>query len=301
MAKLLRMHLVGVGHEDARFHPLPVRLDQNGVPMNSVINLRNGGGKTSLLSLIYAVLLPGKHDFLGKVNGSNRTLDDNFLMGKLGVVALEMESHVGRFCLMLAWVRREREDPPMLFSFRTGQDGIPFDELPLQGLSLSPARTLADLNRWFSDRHSKAPGNVDLYVASNFRDWHNHLKTQRGVDAHLYRSHLQMNKAEGAVDEEFKFSKSNDFIRRYLEFALEQPTMGRDGEDPVTASLNEHRHALMKKPHYEKERDFIDEMVPHLKTLDGHGQRRRTAEADRLGAMSELQLLGFIPDKRISN
>ena len=67
--------------------------------------------------------------------------------------------------------------------------------------------------------------------------------------------------------------------------------MGRDGEDPVTASLNEHRHALMKKPHYEKERDFIDEMVPYLETLDGHGQRRRTAEAERLAAMSELQSL----------
>lgn len=187
MAKLLRMHLVGVGHEEARFHPLSVRLGQTGVPMNSVINLRNGGGKTSLLSLIYTVLLPGKHDFLGKVNGSNRTLDDNFILGKLGIVALEMESQVGRFCLMLAWVRREREDPPTLFSFRTGREGIPFEELPLQGLCLSPARTLADLNRWLTDRHSKTPGNVDLFVASNYRDWHNHLKAQRGVDAHLYR------------------------------------------------------------------------------------------------------------------
>src|ERR1043166_1299943 len=281
MAKLLRMHLVGVGHEEARFHPLSVRLDQNGLPMNSVVNLRNGGGKTSLLSLIYAVLLPGKHDFLGKVNGSNRTLDDNFILSKLGVVALEMESQVGRFCLMLAWVRREREDPPTLFSFRSGRDGIPFDELPLQGVCQSPTRTLADLSRWLNDRHSKAPGNVDLFIASNFRDWHHHLKTQRGIDAHLYRSHLQMNRAEGAVDEEFKFSKTNDFIRRYLDFALEQPTMGRDGEDPVTASLNEHRHALPRKPLYEKERDFIDEMVPHLQTLDGHGQRKRTADAER--------------------
>jgi hypothetical protein len=289
MAKLLRVHLAGVGHPEARFHPLSLRLDQNGLPMNSVVNLRNAGGKTSLLSLIYAVLLPGKHDFLGKVNSSNRTLDENFNLGKLGVVALEMESKVGRFGLMLGWVRREREDPPTLFSFRTGRDGISFDTLPLQGLNSTPVTTLADLSNWFTERHNRSPGNVDLYIASSFREWHVHLKTQRGVDSYLYRSHLQMNKAEGAVDEEFKFTKTNDFIRRYLEFAVEPPIMGREAEDPVTANLNEHRQALMKQPHYRKEQEFIQEIVPHLQELDGHAQRRRTAEAERNAAVSELQ------------
>lgn len=291
MAKLLRVHLAGVGHPEARFHPLSLRLDQNGLPMNSVVNLRNAGGKTSLLSLIYAVLLPGKHDFLGKVNSSNRTLDENFNLGKLGVVALEMESQLGRFGLMLAWVRREREDPPTLFSFRTGRDGIAFDTLPLQGLSSALVTTLADLSSWFTERHSRSPGNVDLYIASSFRDWHVHLKTQRGVDSYLYRSHLQMNRAEGAVDEEFKFTKTNDFIRRYLEFAVEPPTMGREAEDPVTANLNEHRQALMKQPHYRKEQEFIQEIVPHLQELDGHAKRKRTAGTERNAAVSELQRL----------
>ncbi len=289
MAKLLRVHLAGVGHPDARFHPLSLRLDQKGLPMNSVVNLRNAGGKTSLLSLIYAVLLPGKHDFLGKVNNSNRTLDENFNPGKLGVVALEMESQAGRFSLILAWVRREREDPPTLLSFRSGRDGIEFDTLPIQGLSSAPVATLSELLSWLNDRHSRSPGNVDLYVASNFREWQLHLKTQRGVDSYLYRSHLQMNKAEGAVDEEFKFTKTNDFIRRYLEFAVEPPTMGREAEDPVTANLNEHRHALMKQPHYRKEQEFIQEMVPHLQELDGHAQRKRNADSERNAAVSELQ------------
>lgn len=291
MAKLLRVHLVALGHHEARFHPLSLRFEGQGVPMASVVNLRNGGGKTSLLSLIYAVLLPGKLDFLGKVNGSNRTVDEYFTLGRLGVVALEMESQVGRFVLMLAWVRKDREEPPTLFSFRSDRGGIPFDELPLQEIGPAPVTTLGDLERWLKDRHGRAPAQVDLFVAPNFREWHSHLKKSRGVDSHLYRSHLAMNRSEGAVDEEFKFTKTNDFIRRYLEFAIEAPTMGRDAEDPVTANLNEHRQSLTKLPHYQKEIDFIDQILPPLRELDGHANRRKTADSDRSQAMSELGLL----------
>lgn len=256
--------------------------------MDTVVNLRNGGGKTSLLSLVYAVLLPGKNDFLGRVNESNRTLDEYFTLGRLGVVALELSNHIGRFTLMLAWVRRDRGEPPVLFSFLSGTKGIPFDELPLQGLAQAPVTTLGDLERWLKDRHARAPGQVDLAISSTYREWHAHLKKDRGVDPHLYRTHLAMNRSEGAVDEEFKFTKANDFVRRYLEFALEAPSMGRDAEDPVTASLNEHRLSLTKLPHYGKEIDFIADMLPALRDLDGHTTRRRLADQERSTALAEL-------------
>lgn len=288
MAKLHRLHLVAVGHQEARFHPLSLRFDHQGIPMDSVMNLRNGGGKTSLLSLIYAVLLPGKNDFLGKVNESDRILDEYFTLGRLGVVALELSNQIGQFTLLLAWVRRDRGDPPVLFSFLSGPKGIAFDDLPLQGLATSPVSNLGDLERWLKDRHARAPGQVDLTVAPNYREWHTHLKKDRGVDPHLYRTHLAMNRSEGAVDEEFKFTKTNDFIRRYLEFAIEAPSMGRDAEDPVTASLNEHRLSLTKLPHYKRELDFIAEMLPALRDLDGHATRRKLAEQERIVALTEL-------------
>ncbi len=288
MAKLHRIHLVAVGHHEARFHPLSLRFDHQGVPMDAVMNLRNGGGKTSLLSLVYAVLLPGKTDFLGRVNESARTLDEYFTMGRLGVVALELSNQVGRFTLLLAWVRRDREEPPLLFSFLSGANGIPFDELPLQGLVDSPLSSLGDLERWLKDRHARNPGNVDLTVAPNYREWHTHLKKDRGVDPHLYRTHLAMNRSEGAVDEEFKFTKTSDFVRRYLEFAIEAPSMGRDAEDPVTASLNEHRLSLTKLPHYRREIDFIGDMLPALRDLDGYATRRKAAEQERTQSMVEL-------------
>lgn len=291
MAKLLRVHLVGVGHHEARFHPLSLRFDRAGLPLDAVVNLRNGGGKTSLLSLIYAVLLPGKVDFLGKVNESNRTLDEYFNVGRLGVVAVELENHVCRFTLLLCWVRRDRDEPPTLHSFLSGRDGIAFDDLPLQGLAERPVTSLGELEAWLRQRHSRAPAQVDLFSAPNFRDWHTHLRKSRGVDPHLFRTHLAMNRSEGAVDEEFKFTRTNDFIRRYLEFAIEAPSMGRDAEDPITASLNEHRLALLKLPHYRKELEFIAEALPLLQELASLAGRKQTADRERTDAMTELVAL----------
>jgi len=290
MAKLIQVHLAGVGHQEAKFHPLTMRFDRDMDPINTVVNLRNGGGKTTLLSLIYAVLLPHKTDFLGRVNGSNRTIDEYFPLGKLGVVAVEMKSEVGRFGLILAWVRREREEPPILFSFRTEVDGIPFASLPIQGLS-SPVSSLAELRRWLEDQHNKSPAQVDLYVAPNFREWHTHLKRSRRVDSHLYRSHLQMNRSEGAVDEEFKFTKNEQFVKRFLSFAIEAPIDEREMEDPVTESLKEHRLSLLNEPHYKKELEFISEIVPHLTEVAGHCERRTLAEKQRSAAYSELSQL----------
>lgn len=259
--------------------------------MPSVLNLRNGGGKTSLLSLVYLVLLPLRHDFLGKVNGSDRVIEDYFTPGKLGIVALELESHAGRFGLILAWVRKDRDENPSLFSFRTGENGILFDDLPVQGLSAAPAASLSEFQTWLEARHEERPGPVDLYIAPNYRKWQAHLRTQRGVDPHLYRTHLKMNKAEGAVDEMFKFARPRDFIRQYLEFAIEPPVADGEALDPVTAILNEHRLSLAKRPHYERERDFIDQVQPRLRELDDSVVRQRQATLDRTRAFGDLQRL----------
>lgn len=60
---LAQFRLKSVGERSARFSDLTLDMtapDGDGLssPSDSVIWLRNGGGKSSLLSLFYAVLLP---------------------------------------------------------------------------------------------------------------------------------------------------------------------------------------------------------------------------------------------------
>ena len=93
MPRLRRMRLVSIGHDRARFEDVTLKfLDRAGKPTNSVLWLRNGGGKTSLLSLFFAGIKPHQRDFLGKrAEEGIRGIDDYVGSRDQGVVICEWE------------------------------------------------------------------------------------------------------------------------------------------------------------------------------------------------------------------
>ena len=68
--KLAALRFRSVGERSARFQDLTLTFtapaDGASEPQDSVIWLRNGGGKSSILSLLYALLLPRFADFMGR-------------------------------------------------------------------------------------------------------------------------------------------------------------------------------------------------------------------------------------------
>jgi hypothetical protein len=68
--KLAVLRFRSVGERSARFQDLTLTFtapaDGGSEPQDSVIWLRNGGGKSSILSLLYALLLPRAADFMGR-------------------------------------------------------------------------------------------------------------------------------------------------------------------------------------------------------------------------------------------
>lgn len=55
MARLARIHFAGLGTDSARFNPVTLDLcDPNGRAGHAVMWLRNGGGKTTMLSFLYS-------------------------------------------------------------------------------------------------------------------------------------------------------------------------------------------------------------------------------------------------------
>src|SRR6185503_3645333 len=93
MPKLRRLRLISIGHDRARFENVTLTfLNRVAAPANSVVWLRNGGGKTSLLSLFFAGIKPHQRDFLGKrAEEGVRTIDDYVGSRDQGVVACEWE------------------------------------------------------------------------------------------------------------------------------------------------------------------------------------------------------------------
>ena len=65
MLFLERARFIHIGAPDCRIDDLTISaLDDRGRPVDTVVWLRNGGGKTVLLGLFFAHLLPGARDFL---------------------------------------------------------------------------------------------------------------------------------------------------------------------------------------------------------------------------------------------
>jgi len=91
MLQLRRVRLESVGHPNARFAPLELRLtNDGGHPTHSVLWLRNGGGKSSLLNLLFAVVRPNRREFLGSNDdGKDRRLADYVLVGDTSHVCIE--------------------------------------------------------------------------------------------------------------------------------------------------------------------------------------------------------------------
>ena len=91
--RLRRILLDSVGHPDARFDPLLLDLrGEGGQALDTVLWLRNAGGKTSLLSLVFSVLQPNRNLFLGYLQkGRAKSVDKYVLADDVAHVVLEWE------------------------------------------------------------------------------------------------------------------------------------------------------------------------------------------------------------------
>src|ERR1051326_8177238 len=97
MPRLSRLRLVGIGHPSARFDDLLLDLrDAAGRATDTTLWLRNGGGKSSLLNLFFALLRPDRREFLGnRAEAKQRRLEDYVLSRDRGVVVAEWELDTG--------------------------------------------------------------------------------------------------------------------------------------------------------------------------------------------------------------
>ncbi|MFF3826206.1 hypothetical protein ACFYXN_20410 [Streptomyces griseus] len=79
MLQLRRIRLENVGHRAAGFKSLVLDLTggtasiggRPAPPVNVILWLRNGGGKSTLLSLLFSLLLPAKKDFIGALKAKS--------------------------------------------------------------------------------------------------------------------------------------------------------------------------------------------------------------------------------------
>ncbi|NLI84819.1 MAG: hypothetical protein GX440_05365 [Propionibacterium sp.] len=280
---LAQFRLKSVGERSARFSDLTLDMtapDGDGLssPSDSVIWLRNGGGKSSLLSLFYAVLLPRVYDFMGRE--AKRALTDYVDSGDTSHTVTVWQpvnsdrdvAGVGGALVVGAvyeWVdlRRPVDSDNARDRFNASYyafycvpgvldaDTIPF--MDSDGQPLRRAAFLAEL-RAIADR---ARGEAELAITERQFEWAATLNA-RGIDPDLFRTQKTMNHVEGGVEDLFRFASAREFVNFLLDL-----TVAPDEAGAVAERVSAIATLVASKPTKQTEQDFCLAAADVLATI----------------------------------
>ena len=299
MYKLTRMHLDAVGSNAARFNKLTLDFtDDEYNPLDTIVWLRNGGGKTSLLSLMFSLFLPNRRDFLG-ARDDRKTLGDYVLSGDTAHVLCEWDTPHGLLVTGAVYEWPERRRPPehekhagelvtRFYAFTPAEGILTFDERPVRD-DTSKRRTLEAYVRELR-AIGRAHPMCGLVVASTNADWRQAL-LDRGIDPSVFRYQKEMNKGEGAIDEQFRFSSGEAFVNFLLDMAVDP-----DASESVSERMSALAAKLSRRPKTELELTYCEGVAERLGPIaqawTDLGRHRSELEAAATGARALSGALG---------
>lgn len=280
MPRLLRVHFASIGHRDARLAPMTLDFRHGeGTGADTVLWLRNGGGKSSIINLFYSVFRPSAREFLGSsAEGRARRLDDYVKATDLAYVVTEWDvsprdslelfvrgpDNVRLMGQVIAWRGQQRSTDlarfrRLFFSMRALPGVFELEQLPIQGLG-EPIESFDAFREFLRDLTLEHP-DLEVVSTDSQRNWSSNLDNL-GLDPELFRYQLEMNRREGAADEVFRFASTDEFIRFLLDLAFDPGTANQ-----VATNLEAQRLTLRERPRYLLERDLAGAALHELEPL----------------------------------
>lgn len=281
--KLAALHLRSVGERSARFQEQTLTFtapaDGGSEPQDSVIWLRNGGGKSSILSLLYALLLPRSTDFMGR--SVKRSLTDYIDGGDTAhVVALWEPAGTSRTLLGEAdgalvtgavheWADLRRPANPeeskdrlttLFYAFRVVPGALDLATLPFAD-DMGHLLRLTEYQEALREQARPFGVRASLAVTGKQHEWRRALD-DRHLDPEVFRSQKQMNHVEGGVEDLFRFSSAFEFIDFLLDL-----TVSPDSVNGVAARLGQVSRQLAAKPAKQDEQRFCTMAATNLDSV----------------------------------
>ncbi len=241
MPQLLRLRFCNVGPRRARVEDLTLSMEHvaTGQATHSAIWLRNGGGKTTLIRLIFWLLCPDKpmsetHKIEEYVQPDDRSVlvaewqmdgrgqqaslwsgkPERYLTGAFCEWRTSGSAQEGRRLHRMFFATRVIEDEP-----RLTLEGLPIyitKQGQLEQRVMGPFRQeLRELD------HTYPQASVEYTeTLSQWREMLEHI----GVDPELFRYQIRMNSREGGAAEPFLFKNDDSFVDFFLELMGEAAT-----------------------------------------------------------------------------
>jgi hypothetical protein len=304
MPKLRRMRLSSIGYNSARFDDVILDFtDRDGHPTNSIVWLRNGGGKTSLLSLLFAGIRTNKRDFLGqRADEKVRRLSDYVGRNDHGVVVCEWEldAEHGLFddsrAQYLSGVFYQRRDadgsgePDVERLFFATLVSSKTAELTLEGLPVfahelgeKRRRTLNGFRRSLRQLERDHPDH-GVFIEDKTQGRFEEELASRGIDPEVFFYQIRMNEREGGVSERFSFAEDEDFIDFLLEMTFDQ-RHARQVRDQLTTFRQE---IFERNEQLRPELECCRGLVSRLHRLAGISGERASINRESASAQAKL-------------
>lgn len=275
MLRLRRLHLDQIGDTSARFSTttFDLRDPADDATLDTIVWLRNGGGKTSLLSLMFSLILPAQRDFLGsrREDGkpTGRCLADYVASRDTSNVIAEWEGPDGLVVTgaVYEWPNRTRPSQhrdhqgdlvKRWYVFRPLDGILDFDSLPVrQAGQRAPLETFTNELRTLSRAHLS----LELKVAYQIKEWHTALRAKR-IDPDAFRYQKEMNGREGGIDDLFRFRSPQAFIDFFIDLVADS-----EAQTSLRDRLRQQADRLASGPALGRELDYCNGVADRLEPL----------------------------------
>jgi hypothetical protein len=309
--KLAALRFRSVGERSARFQDLTLTFtapaDGGSEPQDSVIWLRNGGGKSSILSLLYALLLPRAADFMGR--SVKRSLTDYIDGGDTAhVVAVWEPAGASRTLLGEAdrllvtgavheWADLRRPAQPeasrdrlttLYYAFHAVPGALDLMTLPFTDAT-GHIRRLTEFHDALRELARSYGQRASLVAVDKQHQWRSALG-DRHLDPEVFRSQKQMNHVEGGVEDLFRFSSAQEFIDFLLDL-----TVAPDSVTGIATRLGQVSKQLAAKPAKQEEQRFCTLAATDLEGVaNGHADvEQAVVAANEAGAAATALAASF--------
>ncbi len=295
MPTLSRARIVSIGHSNARIRDLTLDFrNENNLAAPAVVRLRNGGGKTSLVSYILSLICPDRRDFLAArgEGGRARHLEDYVQTKDHSLVVLEWEldrspAEEPQYLVTGAFYEWRNQDlRRFYFSARVAADvaQLTLDGLPIAAPS-GDRYTLSSFRQEWNDLRAKHPEREVNHTESQ-TEWAQILD-QAGIDPELFHYQVRMNHREGGADSIFRFNSSLEFVDFLLDLAAKT-----DLADKVTENISKFRSSLKERLHQlEPEKKLLTALKEKLGPLQETWSTRQNVYRDAAQLHDELKHL----------
>jgi len=277
MSKLLNLWFSRVGHKEARLHGTQIKFsdpEYNDKPVDTIISLRNGGGKSSIIQLLYSVFQPSKQKF-ARAEGKARKFEDYFRQGELGFIVTEWtiegqqdglfgtatQTRIIGQCVLRTSQLNDSGSPilkRLFFSFISSEK-LSVHHLPL-GFNNQPETNLDDFRVWFNEQVRNSPA-LEPFIHDKQKDWLDFLRN-RGFIPEQFQLLAKMNEKEGSADDILAITKIEQFLELVLT-SLIDPSKARN----LPSVIEQHKEKLNKVPTLKQEKTLVEKLHNHFVAL----------------------------------